>query len=90
MKRFYFGNEEGDDDDEEDLDDPNFMMPDPSEFISMARLDNPDQYLLECSLRMCERSLFWRFFSVERKISMVGKVFIELKKLTEGMEDAEI
>lgn len=89
MKRFYFNNDEEDEDDE-DMDDPNFMMPDPSEFISMARLDNPDQYLLECSLRMCEKSFLWRFFSVEKKISMVSMVFIDLKKLTEGMDDAEV
>ncbi|NBT57302.1 hypothetical protein EBT16_00805 [bacterium] len=90
MKRFYFGNEEGDEEDEDELDDTRFMMPDASEFISMARLDNPDQYLLECSLRMCEKSLFWRLFSVERKTSMLSKVFIELKKLTEGFDDAQV
>jgi hypothetical protein len=90
MKRFYFGNEDGDEEDEEDIDDPRFMTPDASEFISMARLDNPEQYLLECSLRMCEKSLFWRFFGAEKKISMVSKVFLDLKKLTEGLDDAQV
>lgn len=90
MKRFYFGNEDGDEEDEEDINDPRFMMPDPYEFISMAKFDNPDQNLLGCSLRICEKSLFWRFFGVEKKISMFSKVFLELKKITEGMDDAQI
>lgn len=90
MKRFYFGNDDGDDEDEEDLEDPRFMMPDPSEFISMASLDNPDEHLLECAMRICEKSFLWRFFGVERKTSMVGKVFLDLKKLTEGMDDAQV
>ena len=88
MKRFYFGNDEGDDEDDEDLEDPRFMMPDPSEFISMAKFDNPDEHLLECAMRICEKSFLWMFFGVERKTSMVGKVFLDLKKLTEGLDDA--
>lgn len=90
MKRFYFGNEEGDEDDDEDLDDPRFMMPDASEFISMARLDNPDEYLLECAMRLCEKSIFWRFFGAQKKTSMVSQVFLDLKKITEGIDDAQI
>lgn len=90
MKRFYFGNEEGGDEEEEDFDDPRFMMPDASELIAMTRFDNPDQQILECAIKICEKSLFWRFFGVVRKMSMIKKVFLSLRELTEGIDDATI
>jgi hypothetical protein len=92
VKRFYFGSEDGEDEeeDEDNFDDQNFMIPDAAELIAMTRLGGADQYLLECSVRMCEKSLFWIFLGVDRKMSMVGKVFLDLKKLTEGTNDAEI
>lgn len=91
MKRFYFGNEEGDDDEEgEEFDDPRFMMPDPTEFITMAGLESPYKHLLDCAIRICEKSLFWRLFGAGRKISMIRQVFSDLQKLTEGTDDAQI
>jgi len=90
MKRFYFGNDEGDDEDEEDLEDPRFMMPDPSEFIAMTRFENPEQNLMDLSIRICEKSLFWMFFGVARKMSMITRVFTDLNKLQEGIDDAQV
>lgn len=88
MKRFYFGREEGEDDEDEDFDDPNFMMP--PEFISMTRFENPDRPLFDSSIKICEKSLFWIFYGIDRKISMIKKVFLSLKNLTEGSEDAQV
>lgn len=94
MRRFYLGNEgnheEEDDDEDGDFDESKFMMPGPSEFITMTGFDNVDQQLLSCSIKICEGSFFWRFKGIESRLNMVEKVFERLKKLTEGDFDAEI
>jgi hypothetical protein len=86
MKRFYFDDEENSEEDD-DLE-SRFMFPDPSEFITMAQIDNPNQYILNYALKICENSWFWRFYGVSKKIKMVASVFEELKNLTEGSQDA--
>ena len=93
MRRFYLGNEgnsEEEDDEDDDFDESKFMMPGPSEFITMAGFDNIDQQLLSCSIKICEGSFFWRFKGIESRLNMVEKVFERLRKLTEGDFDAEI
>lgn len=83
MKRFYFGDDE--DEDEENLEsDPNFMFPDPSEFITMAQFENPDNHILNCSIKICEKSWFWNFYKVSTKVKMIREVFESLKIMTEG------
>lgn len=89
MKRFYFGEEENyEDEDEFDSDSEPHMFPDPADFITMAQFENPDNFILNSSIKICEKSLFWNFFGVSKKIKMISKVFESLKKLTEGNKDA--
>ena len=87
MKRFYFGGEEDNDEDDPD----SFEMPSASELISIAQADNPFKTLIDFSVRICESSWLWRFLSLEKKISMVLKVFIKLSNAKEEYEkNAEI
>jgi hypothetical protein len=71
MKRFYFGSE-GEDEDE---DGEGFEMPSASELIAMTQADSPFKHLMDSSIRVCERSLVWRFLSPEEKLKMINKVF---------------
>jgi hypothetical protein len=87
MKRFYFGDEN---EDEEDSEDPMEMFPDPSEFISMTQFENPDHHIINCSIKICEKSWFWNFYKISKKTKMVQEVFESLKKLLEGNKNAEI
>lgn len=89
MKRFYFGDEENEDEDESEVD-PMNMFPDPSEFIAMTQFENPDHYILNCSIKICEKSWFWNFYGISKKIKMIREVFEYLKILLEGNTDAEI
>ena len=89
MKRFYFG-EDDEDDEEEDLDETKFMMPDAAELIAMTQFGDPDQHLLNCALKICEKSFLWRFRSLSYKLDSFEEAYSRIKKLTEGQEDAEI
>jgi hypothetical protein len=85
MKRFSFGEDEPED--EEELDDMQFFMPS-SEFISMGQFADPNQEILNLSIKICEKSIFWRFYSSQKKVQIIGDVFKQLKKITEGNSDA--
>ena len=76
MKRFYFGNDEGGDDEDGD----EFEPPLPTEFISMAQIDSPWRHMLDSAIRICERSLTWRFKSSASKIE-------EIRNVMEGITD---
>lgn len=90
MKRFYFS---GDDDggEEDEADSEAFPMPSPSEFIAMGHIDSPFRHLLDCAIRMCERTLVWRFLAPEEKVKNVRMVFKSLAQIEREYEgDAEI
>ena len=95
MKRFYFGDDEEEDKEDEDLDfeEANQMFPDVSELIALTRFDNPagGTNILEFAIRICEKSFLWKFYGSATKMKMIEETFAGLKKLTEeGIEDAEI
>jgi hypothetical protein len=91
MKRFYFGGEDDEEgEDEDDLDETKFMMPDAAELIAMTHLGDSDQHILNCAIKICEKSLFWRFRSLSYKLNAFEEAFNRIRKLTEGQEDAEI
>jgi len=82
MKRFYFGSDDGgDDEDAEDFDPPL-----PADFISMAQIESPWRHMLDSTIRICEKSLMWRFMSPSRKIDMVRKVFDGLAEIQQEYE----
>jgi hypothetical protein len=90
MKRFSFGGDE-DNEDEEEMDaesEARYMFPDPSEFITMTQFENPDHNLLNYTIKICEKSWFWNFYRVSTKIKMIRQVFENLKIMTEGQKDA--
>jgi len=95
MKRFYFGDdEERENEDMDDMEDMGGdlggMYPDPSEFITMTQFSNPNEYLLGCAIRICEKSFFWKFRKETKKIEIIERIFKALKKMTEGQQDAQI
>ena len=89
MKRFFFENEDDDGDDdmmgEAGQDFPE-MIP---EIFAMAHQDDPYRHILDCSIRICEQSAFWRFTSISRKTEMVKKVFQDLVGLIEPREQEQ-
>ena len=102
MRNFFFdsGNEEPEyrDSYEEEGMEANFMIPAQIEFMHMAQLDlasvDLNQKLLAESIKMLEKSWFWRFRSVETKLTMIRKTYEELTRLMEevakkGEEDEE-
>lgn len=90
MRRFYFEDEEGEEDDE-NMEDMEFMMPGPQEFISMAQIENPEHFLLNYALKICEKSILWRFKGIADRINMIEEVYERVKRLTEGKnKDAQI
>lgn len=82
MKRFFFDEEEDDEgDDDEMMEDASYAFP---EFLAMAhQMGDPSQHLLDCSIRICERTLLWRFRSMDGKMLMIEEVFKRLKALVE-------
>jgi hypothetical protein len=90
MKRFFF--EEEDDDNDEDMteDGEGRMMPEfIPEILAMSGQTNPAAHILDCSIRICEKSFFWRFMSISKKIKMVESVFGDLSQLLE-FKDSDI
>lgn len=83
MKRFYFGSE----DDEDGEDAEAFEAPSPSDFIAMANVESPFRHLMDCSIRVCEKSFLWRFLSPEDKVQMIRKVFDSLSQIEMEYED---
>jgi hypothetical protein len=71
MKRFYFGSE--DEGDEEDAE--SFEMPSPAEIIAMTQMESPFRNLMDSAMRVCERSLVWRFTPPEEKLKTIKMVF---------------
>jgi hypothetical protein len=90
MKRFYFNDDEDGEEEEDRIDDSMFMVPDATELIAMTQFENANQQILNCSIKICENSFFWRFYKVSSKLKMIGEVFESLMKLMEGPDDAQI
>jgi hypothetical protein len=90
MKRFYFGEDDEDSEEEDDLDETKFMMPDAAELIAMTQFGDSDQHVLNCAIKICEKSFLWRFRSLSYKLDAFEEAYSRIKKLTEGQEDAEI
>lgn len=87
MKRFYFSDDE-EYDDEEDIDESRFSD---AEFLAMTSIGNNNSALLNSCIKICEKHIFWRFFSLSKKIKMIEKVYLEIRKITEeGDKNAEI
>lgn len=89
MKRFFF-DEEDDDNEDEMMNEAERMMPEfVPEFFAMPHQENPAMHILNCAVRMCEKSLYWRFLGSEKKTDMVKKVFNDLVDLIGG-DDPEM
>lgn len=87
MRRFYYGSE--DEDDDEDAE--GFEMPSASELIAMTQVESPFKHLMESSIRVCEKSLLWRFLSPDDKLKMIEKVFAGLSAIEREYEaDADL
>lgn len=87
MKRFSFNEDDGSED-EDNLDEMQFFMPS-SEFVSMGQFVDPHQDLLNLSIKICEKSFFWKLYTAQKKVRIIEDVFKKLKSFTEeGDRDA--
>jgi hypothetical protein len=72
---------------EEESMEASFMIPAQIEFMHMAQLDlasvDLNQKLLAESIKMLERSWFWRFYSLETKLVKIRKTYEDLTRLME-------
>lgn len=75
-RRFYFDeNEEEDDDDEKD----EFNSP---EFFQMAQFPiQSDDSIMNCAIKICESSFFWKFFSINYKLKKIENVYFALQSI---------
>jgi hypothetical protein len=71
------GNDFGDFDDF--IDDDEIMQELQYEILSREA----NNRLLKTTIRMCEKSFWWRFYSVDKKIEHIEKVYNKLRKLEE-------
>jgi hypothetical protein len=88
MKRFFFDEENEDEDDIVDNSErslPDFIP----EFFTMSQQENLSVPVLNCAVRICEQSLFWRFFKISKKVSMIQKTFSDLMMLVETEKEQE-
>jgi len=83
MKRFYFGND--DEEDEDEMED--FVPPSPAELIAMTQMESPARHLMDSAIRVCERHIAWRFMSPDDKVTMINKVFKGLAAISQEYED---
>jgi hypothetical protein len=80
LKRFHFG----DDEDEEEEE----FKPD---FFSMSQFPiETGNVFLESAIKICEKSLFWRFYTTNYKLKKIKIVYDFLTLLDEGGNDAKI
>lgn len=91
MRRFEFDDNNDDDDDEEFRENAEFMQ---SPFLSMTQFPFDmigGDPLLESSIKICENSIFWKFYSVKTKLSKIKEVYNFLisldEKITEDNKD---
>ncbi len=86
MKRFFF--DEEDDDEEDMMNEAENMLPG---FIPeiLAFPQQESQNVLNCSIKICESSFFWRFMSIEKKMKILSKVFENITTIIEKKEEME-
>lgn len=91
MKRFFFDNDDDDNEEDEMMDDAGRPMPEfIPEFLAMTQpQEDPRRHLLDCAIRICERSLFWRFMNHSKKTTMISSVFGDLAALVGLQMDIE-
>ena len=81
MKRFFFEDED-DEDDDEMMHEAERAFPEVfPEIFAMSQQEDPSRHMLECAIRICERSFFWRFLGMRRKMAMIRSVFSDLGKM---------
>jgi len=91
MKRFdFYEDEEDDDDDFEEksispqeykkiLAEEQALQQETVELTYLAL----NQELLSKSIKFCEKSLFWNFYSVETQLKMISKIYMRFRDLQE-------
>jgi hypothetical protein len=42
-----------------------------------------NQKLIAKSIKVCEKSFFWKFYSLQTQLSMISKVYFQLRDLQE-------
>lgn len=83
MKRFSFNEDDENEDDE--LDEMKYMPE-----LIMSQFGDMSGDSLDIALKICEKSLFWRFYSVKKKLKILKMAFDDLNKIIEGIDDASI
>lgn len=83
INNFMYQDEDDDDDQEDDIDEIDWD--DEEEMLRMAQMDlvasDLNQRLLESTIKLLEKSWFWRFKSIEIKLEMIESVYVQLSKL---------
>lgn len=80
MKRFHFNDDEDEDNEEEDK----FMN---SDFFSMTPFSlGSENTILNSSIKICEKMLFWKFYSLKTKLGKIKETYEFLSQLEEGYE----
>jgi hypothetical protein len=90
MKRFDYY------DDEENEDESNEPPISPQEYKELIAEDQAlqqesveltylalNQKLIAKSIKVCEKSFFWKFYSLQTQLSMISKVYFQLRDLQE-------
>lgn len=86
MRRFQFDHEDDDEEEEEEFREPEFMQ---SPFLSMAQFpfDMGSDPLLDSCIKICENSIFWKFYSIKTKLSKIKEVYNFLISLEEKITE---
>lgn len=80
MRRFQFDHDDEDEDEEEEFRDPEFMQ---SPFLAPFPFDMGSDPLLDSCIKICENSIFWKFYSIKTKLSKIKEVHNFLISLEE-------
>lgn len=78
MKRFEFDSEDEDDNDE---------MTNQG-FFSMIPMDSEED-LIDQSIRICEKNFFWKFYSIDKKIKDLEKIYYFLLSVQEEGDEGD-
>ena len=79
-RRFYFGDDNHNDEEDENEDDF-----DNTEFFQMAQIpfDSLESSILESSIRICESSFFWKFYNIDYKLKKIKQTYEYLQTMVE-------
>ena len=91
MRRFHYDeNDDFQDDvdgffaDEIDFDENDYMGDEMMDEVSINFVSyDLNQRLLRAAIQICEKSVFWRFKSIDSKLEAITKVYLSLKTLAE-------